>query len=140
MIVPQGVKVGYRRGLIEAPPFYGGAFFANLDRLSENDVGGVDILFVTLARDGKRRACELCLKEEDLRRRFELSDEQWRRVESLLPGQPGSSGRSGGNNRLFLDAVLCIVRTGEPWRDLPERFRDWNSLFERFNRWAKKSV
>jgi putative transposase len=73
-------------------------------------------------------------------RRFELSDEQWRRVESLLPGRPGSPGRSGENNRLFLDAVLWIVRTGTPWRDLPERFGDWNSIFQRFNRWAKKGV
>ena len=73
-------------------------------------------------------------------RRFELSDEQWQRVEGLLPGQPGSPGRSGDNNRLFLDAVLWIVRTGAPWRDLPERFGDWNSVFQRFNRWAKKGV
>ena len=73
-------------------------------------------------------------------RRFELSDEQWQRVESLLPGQPGSPGRSGDNNRLFLEAVLWIVRTGAPWRDLPERFGDWNSVFQRFNRWSKKGV
>lgn len=73
-------------------------------------------------------------------RRFELSDEQWQRVECLLPGQPGSPGRSGDNNRLFLDAVLWIVRTGAPWRDLPERFGDWNSVFQRFNRWAKKGI
>ena len=73
-------------------------------------------------------------------RRFELSDDQWRRVEGLLPGQPGSPGRSAGNNRLFLEAVLWIVRTGAPWRDLPERFGDWNSVFQRFNRWAKKGV
>ena len=73
-------------------------------------------------------------------RRFELSDEQWRRVEGLLPGRPGSPGRSGDNNRLFLDAVLWIVRTGAPWRDLPERFGDWNSVFQRFNRWAKQGV
>jgi transposase len=73
-------------------------------------------------------------------RRFELSDEQWQRVEGLLPGQPGSPGRSGEDNRLFLDAVLWIVRTGAPWRDLPERFGDWNSVFQRFNRWAKKGV
>ena len=73
-------------------------------------------------------------------RRFELSDEQWQRVEGLLPGQPGSPGRSGDNNRLFLEAVLWIVRTGAPWRDLPERFGDWNSVFQRFNRWAKKGV
>ena len=52
---------------------------------------------------------------------IELSDEQWQRVEGLLPGQPGSPGRSGDNNRLFLEAVLWIVRTGAPWRDLPER-------------------
>ena len=73
-------------------------------------------------------------------RRFELSDEQWQRVECLLPGPPGSPGRSGDNNRLFLEAVLWIVRTGAPWRDLPERFGDWNSVFQRFNRWAKKGV
>ena len=73
-------------------------------------------------------------------RRFELSDEQWQRVEGLLPGQPGSPGRSGDNNRLFLEAVLWIVRTGSPWRDLPERFGDWNSVVQRFNRWAKRGV
>lgn len=73
-------------------------------------------------------------------RRFELSDEQWKRVESLLPGRPGSPGRSGDDNRLFLDAVLWIARTGAPWRDLPERFGESNSVFQRFNRWAKKGV
>lgn len=73
-------------------------------------------------------------------RRFELSDEQWVRVKDLLPGKPGDPGRSGKNNRLFLDAVLWIARTGAPWRDLPERFGDWNSVFQRFNRWAKKGV
>ena len=73
-------------------------------------------------------------------RRFELSDEQWKRVEGLLPGRPGSPGRSGDDNRLFLDAVLWIARTGAPWRDLPERFGESNSVFQRFNRWAKKGV
>lgn len=73
-------------------------------------------------------------------RRFELSDEQWERVQGLLPGKSGDPGRSGEDNRLFLDAVLWIVRTGAPWRDLPERFGEWNSVFQRFNRWAKKGV
>lgn len=73
-------------------------------------------------------------------RRFELSDEQWERLEGLLPGRPGSSGRRGQDNRLFLDAVLWMARTGAPWRDLPERFGPWNSVFQRFNRWAKKGV
>lgn len=73
-------------------------------------------------------------------RRFELSDEQWERVRDLLPGKPGDAGRRGEDNRLFLDAVLWIVRTGAPWRDLPERFGEWNSVFQRFSRWAKKGV
>ena len=73
-------------------------------------------------------------------RRFELSDEQWERVEGLLPGRPESPGRSGDDNRLFLEAVLWIARTGAPWRDLPERFGESNSVFQRFNRWAKKRV
>ena len=73
-------------------------------------------------------------------RRFELSDEQWKRVEGLLPGRPGSPGRRGDDNRLFLEAVLWIARTGAPWRDLPERFGESNSVFQRFNRWAKKGV
>ena len=61
-------------------------------------------------------------------------------MESLLPGWPGSPGRSSDDNRLFLDAVLWIARTGAPWRDLPERFGESNSVFQRFNRWAKKGV
>ena len=73
-------------------------------------------------------------------RRFELSDEQWVRVEGLLPGKKGDPGRPAVNSRLFLDAVLWIARTGAPWRDLPERFGPWNSVFKRFNRWAKKGV
>ena len=73
-------------------------------------------------------------------RRFELSDERWERVKGLLPGNPGSPGRSAGDNRLFLDGVLWIARTGAPWRDLPERFGPWNSVFQRFNRWAKRGV
>ena len=63
-------------------------------------------------------------------RRSELTDEQWQRVDGLLSGQPGSPGRSAENNRLFLDAVLWVVRTGAPWRDLPERFGEWNSVFQ----------
>ena len=73
-------------------------------------------------------------------RRFELSDEQWVRIEGMLPGKAGDPGRAGEDNRLFLDAVLWIARTGAPWRDLPERFGLWNSVFRRFGRWSKKGV
>jgi transposase len=70
--------------------------------------------------------------------RRELTDAQWSRIERLVPGKDGDKGRHGADNRLFVDAVLWIARTGAPWRDLPEEFGLWNSVFQRFRRWAKK--
>jgi transposase len=69
-----------------------------------------------------------------------LNDERWERIAPLLPGKPDDPGRSGEDNRLFVEAVLWVVRTGSPWRDLPEAFGNWNSIFVRFRRWAKKGV
>ena len=67
-------------------------------------------------------------------RRHEISDDAWRRIEGQMPGKVGDPGRSAADNRLFVNAVLWIARTGAPWRDLPERFGEWNSVFQRFNR------
>ncbi len=72
--------------------------------------------------------------------RYVLSDEQWARLEPLLPGKLGDPGRSGADNRLFMEAILWIARTGSPWRDLHGDFGRWNSIFRRFRRWAKKGV
>lgn len=73
-------------------------------------------------------------------RRYELSDDEWNRIEPLLPGRVGDPGGHGEDNRLFVNAVIWIARSGAPWRDLPERFGLWNSVFQRFNRWAKSDV
>ena len=73
-------------------------------------------------------------------KRVVLSDEQWARIAPLLPGKEGDPGRSGRDNRLFVEAVLWIVRAGAPWRDLPEQFGKWGSVWQRFRRWAKKGV
>jgi transposase len=75
-----------------------------------------------------------------VRRRHAISDEQWERIKDLLPGRPGTPGRPAQDNRLFVDAVLWIGKTGVPWRDLPERFGDWNATFRRFDRWSDKGV
>jgi transposase len=72
--------------------------------------------------------------------RRELTDVQWGRIWHLVAGKEGDKGRSGEDNRLFVDAVLWILRTGAPWRDLPPEFGRWNSVFVRFNRWARKGV
>lgn len=71
------------------------------------------------------------------RTRHSLSDEQYARIEPLLPGKASDPGATAKNNRLFIDAVLWILKTGAPWRDLPERFGNWNTVFQRFNRWSK---
>ena len=75
-----------------------------------------------------------------MRRRYELSDEDWERIKDLLPGKVSDPGRSGEDNRRFLNGVFWIARSGAPWRDLPERYGNWNSVYQRFNRWAKKGV
>jgi transposase len=75
-----------------------------------------------------------------MQRRHATTDEQWNLIEHLLPGRGGGPGRKADDNRLFVDAVLWIAKTGAPWRDLPERFGPWNSVFRRFSRWAKAGV
>ena len=70
--------------------------------------------------------------------RHEISDTDWDRVRHLLPGQPGQHGGVAEDNRRFLNAVLYVAKTGIPWRDLPERYGNWNSQWRRFDRWAAK--
>jgi transposase len=72
--------------------------------------------------------------------RMVLRDDQWERIAPLVPGKVGDPGRSGANNRRFVEAVLWIARVGAPWRDLPEGYGNWNSVFQRFRRWAKGGV
>ena len=78
--------------------------------------------------------------EELEMRRHEISDEQWTAIEPLLPGKPGDPGRTAQDNRSFVNAVMWILRTGAPWRDLPEGFGAWNTVYKRFNRWCKRGV
>jgi transposase len=56
--------------------------------------------------------------------RYARRDDQWDRIEKLLPGKAGDRGRTARDNRLFVEAVLYRYRAGVPWRDLPERFGD----------------
>jgi transposase len=56
-----------------------------------------------------------------------LSDAQWEGIAPILPGEPGDPGRTADDHRLFVEAVLWIVRTGAPWPDLPGAFGCWNT-------------
>jgi transposase len=73
-------------------------------------------------------------------RRHEISDEQWAAIKDVLPGKAGDPGRTAANNRLFVNAVFWMARTGSPWRDSPERFGPWNSAFRRFSRRCNHGV
>lgn len=73
-------------------------------------------------------------------KRYELSDEQWKQLAPLLPGKVGDPGRSGKDNRLFVNAVLWVLRSGARWEDLPERYGKYKSVHKRFTRWAKAGV
>jgi len=75
-----------------------------------------------------------------MQRRHAITDEQWAQIEHLLPGRGVEPGRVAEDNRLFVDAVFWIAKTGAPWRDLPERFGCWNSVFRRFSRWCHTGV
>ena len=72
--------------------------------------------------------------------RRELRTDQWHRIKDLLPGKKSDAGRTAADNRKFVDAVLWMARTGSQWRELPPEFGNWNSVFQRYNRWAKKDV
>ena len=73
-------------------------------------------------------------------RRYELSDDEWERIAPLLPGKSSDCGVTAKDNRQFVNGVLWIARSGAPWRDLPERYGLWNSVYQRFNRWTKAGV
>jgi transposase len=73
-------------------------------------------------------------------KRYELSDAQWARIADLLPGKKGDRGRAAKDNRVFVDGVLWVLRSGARWSDLPERYGKWKSVHKRFTRWAKTGV
>ena len=73
-------------------------------------------------------------------KRHELNEAQWEGIRDLVPGKESDPGRTGDDNRRFVNAVLYVARTGIPWRDLPERFGHWNSVWRRFDRWCARGV
>lgn len=72
--------------------------------------------------------------------RLILRDDQYRRIEPMLSGKASDVGVTAKDNRLFVEAVLWVARTGSPWRDLPRSFGAWNSVYKRFARWSNGGV
>lgn len=70
------------------------------------------------------------------RRRYELSDEQFDRIEDLLPSNEGQRGRPFKDHRPVINGIFWILGTGAPWRDLPERYGAWKTVYDRFRTWS----
>jgi transposase len=73
-------------------------------------------------------------------RRHDISDRIWKVIEAYLLGKKGKWGGIAKDNRLFINAVLWILRTGAPWRDMPSDYGDWKNTHRRFCRWRDKGV
>jgi transposase len=69
-------------------------------------------------------------------RRGEITDQAWQEIEPLLP-EYGQSGGQWREHRTVINGILWKLRTGSPWRDLPQRYGPWQTCFDRFNRWRR---
>ncbi len=72
--------------------------------------------------------------------RHHLSDAQWAKVQPHLPPRKPGAGRPRKDDRLILDALLWLLRTGAPWRDLPSDYGSWRTVYSRFFRWRAAGV
>ena len=75
-----------------------------------------------------------------MRRRHELTDAEWAKLAPLLPPQKAASGRPAEDHRRILNGILWKLRTGAPWRDLPERYGSWSTVHSRLRRWRLAGV
>lgn len=75
-----------------------------------------------------------------MKRRHELTDAQWARLQPLLPPQRSATGRPATDHRLIFNAIVWRLSTGAPWRDLPERYGPWQTVYSRFRRWQQAGV
>lgn len=71
---------------------------------------------------------------------FSLNDSQWNKIKDALPGKVGDPGRSGVDNRRFIEAIMWVARNGARWRALPAEYGHWNTVHRRFRRWSKKGI
>jgi transposase len=73
-------------------------------------------------------------------RRHELTDDQWTALADLLPPQRPRTGRPAKDHRTVLNGILWTLRTGAPWRDLPDRYGTWQTVYSRFRRWREQGI
>ena len=79
--------------------------------------------------------------EMTAQRRYELTDEEWERIKGYFPErEAGQKGRPRNEDRPILNGILWIVRSGAAWRDLPERYGAWSTVYSRFVQWQEEGL
>lgn len=74
-------------------------------------------------------------------RRYELTDDEWNRITDLLPPKnTNKQGRPRKSNRVILNGIIWIARSGAPWRDFPERYGSWETVYSRFRKWIEDGI
>ncbi len=73
-------------------------------------------------------------------KRYELTDQEWEQIAPLIPSNKGKRGRLPKDDRLMLNAMVWLVRSGAPWRDLPERYGPYSSVYSRFRKWIDDGI
>ena len=72
--------------------------------------------------------------------RGDLTDQQWQQLQPLLPPQKPTTGRPAKDHRTIINGILWVLRSGAPWRDLPERYGPWPTVASRFYRWRQDGL
>jgi len=73
-------------------------------------------------------------------RRGDLNEAEWRRLYDLLPAERGRKSRPAFDNRIIVNGILWHIRTGTPWRNVPEEYGKWMTVYQRFRRWNKSGI
>ncbi len=72
--------------------------------------------------------------------RWMLRKEDWEKIQGVLPSQKGKQGRPREDDHRVIEGILWVMRTGAPWRDMPEEFGSWKTVYTRFYRWSKAGL
>jgi transposase len=72
--------------------------------------------------------------------RYELNNEQWDKIKTYIPGSTGKRGRPSKNNRQMLNGMVWLARSGAAWRDLPERYGSWKTVYSKFTKWRDEGI
>ena len=88
--------------------------------------------------DFRKLACALAM--DGLMTRLILSEQMWVKLSPLLPAETGRRSRPAKSNRMMIEGILWRLRCGAPWRDMPEAFGPWSSVYNRFKRWSQAGI